>query len=135
MTDEPKRKRGNPNLRNLTQHTRPASGMPAGGDGIFAGASGGGKRPFSAETQPSPDAKSAGQAAKALMVAALVEKQLAAANVLIDLMTDKGEPGQTRLNAANSLLNRLHGTPAATLALANADDVPLAVTYKWQDDR
>ena len=113
---------------------RPASGIPAGGAGIGGAASGKAAKAFAADTQPPADLKSAGQAAKAEMVAALVDKQLKAADVLIELMSDPEVLAQTRLNAANSLLNRLHGTPAATLALANADDVPLSVTYKWQDD-
>ena len=113
---------------------RPASGIPAGGAGIGGAASGKAAKAFAADTQPPADLKSAGQAAKAEMVAYLVSKQKKAADRIVTLIDDEKAGAQVQLNASIALLNRLHGTPAATLALANADDVPLAVTYKWQDD-
>jgi len=132
MTNEP-RKRGNPNRQPGGSEHRPASGIPAGGDG-WGGPAQGGAAQFSNAAQPSGDLKSAGHKAKAEMVAYLVERQLKAAQRIVSLIDDPKAGPQVQLNASVALLNRLHGTPAASLALTGGDDHPAIVTYRWAEE-
>jgi hypothetical protein len=132
MSNEP-RKRGNPNWQPGGSEHRPASGIPVGGDG-WGGPARGSAAHFSADNQPNGDMKSAGKASKVAMVAYLVAKQMRAAEKIVALIDDPEAAPQVQLAASIALLNRLHGTPAASLALTGGDEQPHVVTYRWEGD-
>lgn len=129
MTNEP-RKRGNPNWQPGGSEHRPASGTPAGGDG-WGGPARGSAAQFSVDNQPNGDMKSAGKASKVALVAFLVAKQMRAAEKLVELIDAPEATPQVQLAASVALLNRLHGTPAASLGLTGGDEQPAVVVYRW----
>lgn len=93
---------------------KPASGIPAGGVGKGVGhggpASGVEAVPFSAEVQPSGDAKSAGKAGRAAMRAFFEEKRLEYARRLDTIALTDADTGRS-LAAINSILDRIDGKP------------------------
>lgn len=94
---------------------KPPSGIPAGGPGWGGPANGGGTRPdYSADNQPTPDAKVAGKD-----VAREVRERIAARRLdLVDRLLALSELGETdaiRLQATNSALDRLMGKPQASV--------------------
>jgi len=107
---------GNPNWQPGGKDHRPASGAGWGGEAK-------GMPPaWTADSQPTPDAKSAGHAGKAAMHAYFETKRVAYAEALDEIATTDPDSGR-RLAALNSIIDRLDGK--ATVALSGPDGEPL----------
>ena len=98
---------------------KPASGIPAGGEG--QGPKKGAKPAFSDTHQPSGEEKSAGKA-----VAAEIRERIAAKrHELVDrllTLSEHAENEQVRLAATNAALDRLVGKPAQSVDLTSGGD-------------
>ena len=128
MTEKPPRKgTPRPHLRGLTKHTRPASGIPAGGVGIGGPANGAGRRPgigpTSAETL-------AGRARNALIADEAFARVDLAFAVLDAVLANDAHP--QAFAAARYVLDRVAGTPGASLTVA--EDTPSVVTFRWMPE-
>jgi len=105
MTD----KLARPHLRKLTEHNRPASGTPAGGNGW--GSPPNAPKAFSADYQPRPGHIQAGKDARAALVEYLLTKHKAAADVILRVMEDREAPHAAQVSAAVHVLDRTLGKP------------------------
>ena len=111
-------------MRGLTQHTRPASGTPAGGDGIGGPANGAGRAPGIGAT--STEILS-GRARNAL-ISDLALERVGAAMARIDrVLGDDAHP--QGFAAARYVIDRVAGTPAASVTVT--EEAPSVVTYRW----
>jgi hypothetical protein len=125
MTEKPPRKgTPRPHLRGLTKHTRPASGIPAGGVGIGGPANGAGRRPGIGPTSAETLAGRARNVLIADMALARIDQAFA---VLDRVLADDAHP--QGFAAAKYILDRVAGTPAASVTVT--EDLPSVVTYRW----
>ena len=128
MTEKPPRKgTPRPHLRGLTKHTRPASGIPAGGVGIGGPARGAGRAPG---VGPTSEEVLSGRARNALiadMALARIDQAFAA---LDRVLADAAHP--QAFAAAKYVLDRVAGTPGASLTVA--EDTPSVVTFRWMPE-
>ena len=128
MTEKPPRKGSpRPHLRGLTQHTRPASGTPAGGDGIGGPANGVGRAPGVGATS----AEVLSGRARNALISDLALARVAAAMARIDrVLGDDAHP--QGFAAARYVIDRVAGTPAASVTVT--EEAPSVVTYRWLPD-
>ena len=128
MTEKPPRKgTPRPHLRGLTQHTRPASGTPAGGDGIGGPANGVGRAPGVGATS----AEVLSGRARNALISDLALARVAAAMARIDrVLGDDAHP--QGFAAARYVIDRVAGTPAASVTVT--EEAPSVVTYRWLPD-
>lgn len=114
-----------------TKGTRPkGSGIPARGAGW-----GGGKRepvPFSAENQPSGEAKSAGKTEAATAREIAKAHAVAMAQLMVEIANNPEAPMPTRLDAANKLIERAEGK-ATTMIGGDAEVGPVRHVVAWED--
>jgi hypothetical protein len=116
---------GNPNWQPGGSEYRPAKGAGIGGEAKGAGWGGEAKGmppSWDADSQPSPEAKSAGKAGKAAMHLYFEARRISYAEALDDIATTDPDSGR-RLAAINSIIDRLDGK--ATVALSGPDGEPL----------
>jgi hypothetical protein len=107
---------------------KPASGIPAGGDGLHGPATGTGSRAaFTAENQPDPLAKIAGHDVRRDFRARLAEKLDAVEKVYDDALKDKDN--RVRLVAAKQLSVELWGQPTQPLS-GDDEKGPLTVVIR-----
>jgi len=125
VTEKPPRKgTPRPHLRGLTQHTRPASGTPAGGDGIGGPANGVGRAPGVGATS----AEVLSGRARNALISDLALERVGAAMARIDrVLGDDAHP--QGFAAARYVLDRVAGTPGASVTIA--EESPSVVTYRW----
>ena len=97
------------------KHQKPPSGIPARGAGYGGPAKPKPRKAFTAEEQPTPEAKAAGHAAAKTARELAIEHREAAIAVLARVMNDPTAPPQTQADAANKMLNRSDGTPSASV--------------------
>tara|TARA_R110000822_G_scaffold132056_1_gene269188 strand:- start:5146 stop:5553 length:408 start_codon:yes stop_codon:yes gene_type:complete len=125
VTEKPPRKgTPRPHLRGLTKHTRPASGTPAGGDGIGGPARGASRAPGVGAT--STEILS-GRARNALIADLAMERVVAAMARIDATLADDAHP--QAFAAARYVLDRVAGTPAASVTVT--EETPSVVTYRW----
>ena len=128
MTENPPRKGSpRPHLRGLTQHTRPASGTPAGGDGIGGPANGAGRAPGVGATS----AEILSGRARNALISDLALERVGAAMARIDAVLSDGVHPHA-FAAARYVIDRVAGTPAASVTVT--EEAPSVVTYRWLPD-
>ena len=113
-----------PHLRGLTKHTRPASGTPAGGDGIGGPANGAGRAPG---IGPTSAEVLSGRARNALIADRAFERVEAAFAVLDAVLANDAHP--QAFAAAKYVLDRVAGTPAASVTVT--EEAPSVVYFRW----
>ena len=128
MTDTPPRKgTPRPNLRAITGRTKPASGIPAGGEGYGGPANGAGATPG---IGPTSTQVMDGRARNAL-ISDMAQARVNAAFARIDaVMADDMHPHA--FNAAKYVIDRVAGTPAASVTVT--EEAPAVTTYRWLPD-
>lgn len=130
MTDKPKRIP--PFAKGGTHYKGPPSGIPAQGEGLHGPASGKPPAPFSAEHQPSPEAKSAGHDVAAEIRERIAAHKTALADKLVHLAL-RGEAEAVQLAATNSALDRLMGKAAIAIG-GDPNGVPLKTVVAWEGE-
>ena len=109
-------------------HNGPAANAGKGGDGW-------GGHPKGASTAKPIDSTADGDAIRALRhdpanVAAKAVLSGAMRQVLFDVATNAGEPGPSRVNAADKLLDRIEGKATQRSEVSGRDGSPLAVEWR-----
>ena len=113
---------------------KPPSGIPARGPGWGGEAKGyRGAPAFTVDQQPTAEAKVKGRrmAETARDVAKAHAEEMA--RVLHDIARDDTIPPQTRVDAANKLIDRAEGKPAQAIG-GDPNGVPIKTVVTWQDD-
>jgi hypothetical protein len=105
--------------RNKPARGGPASGMPARGEGWGGDKSGHEPIPFSADLQPSPEAKAIGVEAARTAKAVAKEHAEAMAKLLVTIANDPATPAPTRVDAANKLIERAEGKAVASVDMTS----------------
>jgi len=125
VTEKPPRKGSpRPHLRGLTKHTRPASGIPAGGDGIGGPPNGAGRAPGVGATS----AEVLSGRARNALISDLALERVGAAMARIDRVLAADAHPQS-FAAARYVIDRVAGTPSASISIA--EEAPSVVTYRW----
>lgn len=108
-------------------------GVGGKGQGWGGAASGKPARAFTAQNQPTPEAKSEGwvEAATGREVAKASAVEMA--QLLRDLARDPKTPPPTRVMAAQALLDRAEGRAAQAIG-GDPNGVPIRTVVKWEDD-
>ena len=114
------------------KNQNPPSGIPARGEG--KGPAKGARAPkFTAETQPSPEAKSIGhEVAKTAREAAKAHAE-AMLKILVDIANDPTAPHHSRSDAAEKVISRAEGRPAQAIG-GDPNGVPVKTVVVWEDD-
>jgi hypothetical protein len=131
MTDPPKPKRQTPFSKGGS-HYKPPSGIPARGEGWGGGKSGKPAQAFDAENQPPGEVKAAGmEAAKTAREVALLHAAEMQA-LMVRIARDEAAPLQTRLDAANKVVDRAEGRPAQAIG-GDPNAGPVRMVISWED--
>ena len=128
MTDKPKRQ--TPFSKGGTHYKGPPSGIPARGEG--KGGAKGERAAFTAETQPSGEAKSIGRDAAKTAREVAKEHAEEMARLMVDIARDVTAPMPTRLDAANKIVERAEGRAAQAIG-GDPNGVPLKTVVVWED--
>ena len=128
MTEKsPRKGTPRPHLLEVTKHTRPASGIPAGGAGIGGPARGAGRAPG---VGPTSEEVLSGRARNQMIADMAMERVTAAFAVIDRVLADDAHP--QGFAAARYVLDRVAGTPSASVTIA--EDVPSVVTFRWMPE-
>jgi hypothetical protein len=112
------------------KNQKPPSGIPARGEG--KGPARGVRAKITAETQPTPAAKSIGhEAAKTARESAKAHAE-AMLQILVDIAKDATAPHHARSDAAEKVINRAEGRPAQAIG-GDPNGVPLRTVVTWED--
>jgi len=129
MTDKPPR-RGTPrpNLRAITDRTKPASGKPASGIPAGGEGYGGPARPGNPPGIGPTSAQVLDGRARNALISDMAQARVNAAFARIDaVMADDMHPHA--FNAAKYVIDRIAGTPAASVTVT--EEAPAVTTYRW----
>lgn len=115
---------------------KPAKGAGIGGPKRGAGYGGPASHaphvPFTAEAQPSGEAKSAGREAAKTARQVAIEHAETMAQLMVTIANDVTAPIQTRLDAANKIIDRAEGRPAIAIG-GDPNGVPVKTVVTWDD--
>ena len=114
------------------KNQKPPSGIPARGAGHGGPASGGKRKKFTADAQPSPEAKSAGHEAAKTARQVAIEYAESMARLMVDIANDPTAPVQSRLDAASKLIDRAEGRAAIAIG-GDPNGVPVKTVVTWDD--
>lgn len=114
-----------------TSTTRHGSGIPAGGAGWGGPARGGERRPaYTAETQPTPEAKAAGHAEAKTLREMLSPHKQRVADTWLSILQDPDAPAAARVTAGEKIALFAGESPAqkSSLELTGKDGAALIPT-------
>jgi hypothetical protein len=115
------------------KHQKPPSGIPARGAGYGGPAKPKPRKAFTAEEQPTPEAKAAGHEAAKTAREIAKEHAEEMARLMVTIARDVTAPLPTRLDAANKLVERAEGRAAQAIG-GDPNGVPMKTVVVWDDD-